>query len=139
MRTLPVDLPACAAPSECVVVLDCQRLQSVKNDFLRHRFDIAVAGDASNERADTCGKVEASDDVSDLRHRVRGANEVPVSNPPVEQEAPVPGEDDAVFGDGSVNYLGVGIVVPVKGVEAEESEESGEFAQVDIEYESGGT
>gem|GEM_PF-6383055 len=97
VAALPVDLAAVGTLIEIVIVFSRQGLKLIQNFFFHHDLDQAVAQGAAVKRGDALPQIEPVQNFRYLPVRFHGTDPVAVFDLPMEQQAAVAGENDALF------------------------------------------
>ena len=86
---------------------------------------------------DLAPQLQALQHLAHLLFRLHRPHPEAMLDDPVEQQTAVAGEDDKLFGHRQFHHLPVAVVVAPGGVEAEQAQPAGEFAQVHVHHEPG--
>ena len=94
-----------------------------------------IALHASAEHIETRAQIEPPQHLGELPARRVGPHEVPVGHRSPFEQAPVPAQDDSLFPACEPRKVFIRDRIAVLGVEAEHSQESRQFAKVNVEGE----
>ena len=110
----------------------CSRQKQGVDVFFRAHLQHPVAGDAPAERPDPSGKSIPIDNLPDLLDRAVGTDAAPEYDPFVHEKAPVACQEDPAFRFHDVEHFEIVAAGKPGGIESEEPESTGGFAEMDV-------
>ena len=108
------------------------RWQAVRDLGLVDRAQRRVAFQAQGEGSRAAAQVEALEDLDGLLLGLERVHEAAVGELAALEQLAVAGENDAAFADGDGDDLGVVVMVVVEGVEARQTQQPGQAAEVGV-------
>ena len=138
MAALPVELFATGALLEQIEISLCPRQQPVPDRVLDDRTQLSVAVGTAPERAKTDGLAITPHHLKNLVIKKTGADQHPLLDRSMLENTAITGQDNTPLGQRGPNQRPVVAIVPVRAIQAEQSQPPGQATEMDIENKSSG-